>query len=356
MQRDWRLDVLRGMALVFVVVNHAIIDSPLKYLTQNRLGFVTGAEVFVLVSGVLLGMIHRPRVEFDGWKISAIALWKRSWKIYYATVAVGIIVYFLSFLPVLRTQVATTDVTRGGLDVYAHDGALDLVLGLLALNDGPWQINVLGLYVQLLLCAPLFIWLLTRTRGVWMLMALSAAAWGSAQLGLTLPLPNQSSDPFPFLAWQSLFVLGLVAGWHRTLIRGFFKNRRWSFMACALGVAAFSLYRMTVDSSSEPLFDRNTMEVGRLLNVLVAVSALYGILGLLGARLQRGVRWLLAGMGASSLYVFLVHVFVLILMAAGLHVIGTDSSSVVNTVALLVVLAVIWLMVRYRVLFGVVPR
>jgi hypothetical protein len=57
------VDFLRGLAIVFVVVNHVGMTSLFQLFTQEAVGFVSGAELFVLFSGLVLGMVFGPRVK-----------------------------------------------------------------------------------------------------------------------------------------------------------------------------------------------------------------------------------------------------------------------------------------------------
>jgi hypothetical protein len=59
-RRDLRIDLLRGVAIVFVVVNHIALVSLLQNATQEAIGMVSGAELFVLLSGAVLAMVDRP--------------------------------------------------------------------------------------------------------------------------------------------------------------------------------------------------------------------------------------------------------------------------------------------------------
>ena len=59
------MDLLRGLAIVFVVVNHLGMTSLFQLLTQEAVGFVSGAELFVLFSGLVVGMVYGPRVKDD---------------------------------------------------------------------------------------------------------------------------------------------------------------------------------------------------------------------------------------------------------------------------------------------------
>jgi peptidoglycan/LPS O-acetylase OafA/YrhL len=77
---------------------------------------VTGAEIFVLLSGVVLGIVHRRRTARAGWTPSVRALLRRSLTLYLTSVMVVLAVFLLRFLPRLDDQSLTTytDDPRGG--------------------------------------------------------------------------------------------------------------------------------------------------------------------------------------------------------------------------------------------------
>ena len=71
---------------------------------------------------------------------------------------------------------------------------------------------------------------------------------------------------------------------------------------------------------------------------------------------QRALGWLLLPLGRNSFYVFIVHVFVC-LAAASVPALAGDGIGVVgNTLVQLGCLALLLVMVRRRVLFGLIPR
>ncbi|WP_372789840.1 OpgC domain-containing protein, partial [Paraconexibacter sp.] len=196
--RDVALDLLRGLAMIVLVVNHAQLSSWLGVATST---LVSAAEVLVPVSGVAVGMVFGRRWVVNGARATTLQLWRRARTLYFASVTVGALVGLATFLPVLAVDAAS--VSNGGRELYAFDGALRTVLAVLTLEAGPWQINVLGLFVVTLLIAPALLWALHR--GWWAgLLVLSAALY---LLGRALDvdvLPTQSEGPFPVLVWQVL--------------------------------------------------------------------------------------------------------------------------------------------------------
>jgi uncharacterized membrane protein len=65
-RRDLRLDFLRGYCAVAMVVDHLGGASYLYPLTGGNTFFVSAAEGFIFLSGLLVGLIYGPRARRDG--------------------------------------------------------------------------------------------------------------------------------------------------------------------------------------------------------------------------------------------------------------------------------------------------
>ena len=99
--RDIALDLLRGLAMVVLVVNHTALESPLRDATRAAL---SAAEVLVLVSGVVAGMVFGRRWLTHGRRATTLMLWRRSGKLYVASVVVVALVAVATAMPWLETQ------------------------------------------------------------------------------------------------------------------------------------------------------------------------------------------------------------------------------------------------------------
>ena len=60
--RDVRIDWLRGFAMVCVIVDHSKRSSLLSLFSYQRFWVVTAAEVFVVLSGIVLGTVYGARL------------------------------------------------------------------------------------------------------------------------------------------------------------------------------------------------------------------------------------------------------------------------------------------------------
>lgn len=379
-RRDLRIDLLRGLAICFVVVNHLPLPTLWKPLTEEGLGPFTGAEMFVVLSGVVLGQVHGDAVRRGDLWSTSVRLLRRAWTLYVVAVAVVVLAGLLTLLPgvdgsAVTTYTDTSDDTT--YDLYpgaASASAGEVLRQVLLLVWGPYQFNIMGLYVVLLLAAPVVLLALQRR-----LVALALAASGGLYvLGALAPvrlLPSQFENAFPLLSWQLLFVLGLVAGWYRTdLLQA--AARPAGRVAVATTVVVYAglllftyaspylsnradirlalvpdgLYWSVYGTWFGP---RAELELGRLLGVVVALVALYALLSAFWVPIARVLAPFLVPLGQATLYVFVLHVLLALVVD---QVPAVERSAVLGTLTHAGVLALLWLAVRRRFLFGVVPR
>jgi hypothetical protein len=386
--RDSRVDFLRGLAIVFVVVNHVGMTSLFQLFTQEAVGFVSGAELFVLFSGLVLGMVFGPRVR-DSFGDVVDHTTKRAGKLYATALVVLIVVFLISLVPAINADTLTSFVDQGtgaagrggagrSYDLYAGMDSLlhfpvapEVIPGILMLQFGPWQFNVMGLYVILLLASPLVLWALSRGKVLWVLAATAALYAAGAFFRIRL-LPSEFEDSFPLLVWQVLFIVGMVAGYHRRRIIGWLAAHSWVVVACTVVAAGLAFlawgnpyvansYDVRVailpDATYRALYDayfgRTYLGVGRLLNVLVLVVTAYALLTAYWKPVHRGLGWFLVPLGRATLYVFIIHV-ALIAVIANIPALQ-EGRVLFNTAAYAVILALLWVMVRTRFLFRVIP-
>jgi hypothetical protein len=362
-QRDVALDLLRGLAMTILVVNHLRLESALTLATGALL---SAAEVLVAVSGVVVGLVFGRRWRTDGPRRTTGMLLRRSRKLYLASVVVVALVGAATLLPGLATDALT--LTPNGVpasDLYAFDGPLRTVLAIVTLEAGPWQFSILGFFIVSLAAAPALLWALAR--GWWPAIVLASLLL--FVLGRLWPvdvLPTQSERPFPILVWQVLFVSGLVLGWHRQQIAAWLgRYRRWLVSAVALTAAIstawltfgpLALGPETWSAWEQQHFDKGSLDLPRIAAMMSMAGVAYLALGALAARAGSWPSRLLLALGRNSFYVFIVHVFLCLAVASALAPLGGSAGFLGNTAIQLGCLALLLAMVERRLLFRWVPR
>src|SRR4028119_1967695 len=80
-KRDLRLDLLRGFCIFVMIVDHIGGLSPLRAITGGNTFFISAAEGFVFISGLLLGEIYRKVAEREGFGAALRRAIQRAWKL-----------------------------------------------------------------------------------------------------------------------------------------------------------------------------------------------------------------------------------------------------------------------------------
>jgi hypothetical protein len=367
--RDLRIDLVRGVAITAVVVDHLAFWRPASYsfihlATVERVGPVSAAELFVLLSGLVIGLVHRRRIEVDGWATAARHLAARSFLLYRVAVIGGVSFWLLGFVPRHSSELFP----RSSLDDLRSTAA-DVVL----LRQTPPHLNILGLYVLLLALAPALLWLLCQNRTLELLTA-SGLLWVVATMTPRGGAHVTFGGPFPLLSWQLLFVIGLAVGYHRIAFETRLSGRRLVTIAAAAIVTVGVFVTMensnwaglagrgrssmippeTYDGLWRMFFVRETVGLGRAADTVALAALAYVVLTRWWGILEPVCAWFFVPLGQASLYIYLLHpVIALALEQFGALHAGRYA---LNTLAHVAVLAGLWLLVRHRVLFRWIPR
>ena len=85
-KRDLRLDLLRGFAVLVMVVDHFGGASWLYLITGNNSFFTSGAEAFVLISGMVVGIVYGGIALKEGMRAAIVKALQRAWTLYRLTI------------------------------------------------------------------------------------------------------------------------------------------------------------------------------------------------------------------------------------------------------------------------------
>lgn len=210
--RDSRVDLLRGLSLLSIFVDH-IPNNRLADFTLHNFGFSDAAELFVLLAGFSASLAYGRIFERDGTRMAIAKVLARCLKIY--GVQTALLLATLAVVTVWSRLYGQESVILGPM---LRDGVKGVVRGV-TLRALPTYLDILPLYIVLLASFPLVRFGLVRSvRGT---LLASVALWGAANLG-HWDLPNLV-DPaaaaqwyFNPFTWQLVFVLGACfATWTR---------------------------------------------------------------------------------------------------------------------------------------------
>lgn len=211
--RDHRIDFVRGLALAMIFINH-LPGNWLENWTSRNFGFSDASEIFVLLAGYAAALgFHESMMRGDMRAIAKRATW-RAGELYMAHLITTLLAatLFVAFLKSTGRPDA--------FDLIGITPVLDNPLrNIGAIAAGGLQLsyfNILPMYVVLLLALPLMLWL--AARDLRLLAAASAVCYGATNLfGASLP-SCQDCEAWFFnpLAWQALFVCGLMFGLARS--------------------------------------------------------------------------------------------------------------------------------------------
>lgn len=345
--RDYRLDFFRGLALLFIFIDH-IPDNIISYFTLRSFAFCDAAEVFIFISGYTAALAYAPAFDREGVAMGIARIYRRVWQLYVAHLCLFMVfnaevAYTLKFLynPLFADELQVGD--------YLNDPG-EAFIRVLSLQFQPSLLNILPLYIALLLALPLVI--LCLRRHVLLGLIPSAILYLAANLfGWNMPgFPEGRLWYFDPFAWQFLFTIAVSLGLARTTTPGWLPASRWLpriALAFALIAGLVSLSWSLHDAINrvplyivlpETWFDKTMLPPARILSVL-ALAVLVGafVPGQAGFLTSRA-GWLIVLCGQNSLQVFCLSILLAVLANFVLNLAGYGLvvQCLVNVVGLLI--------------------
>lgn len=356
--RDIRLDFLRGLCLFIIIANHiGYYPAYTMFLTGGGYFLVSAAEGFIFISGLVLGLVYGPRIVKEGLQASTGKILQRAWTLYVWNIVVALAYLAIAYFTPLHT--------RGEAVPAPPNFSLDLVIQLVTMKVSFGWSDLLATYAILLAVSPIVFYFMVQKKSWWVL-GISWAFW----LGYQVTPQNFSPTlgTFPIFAWQVLFITGLVVGFHREAVKNFFNRfAKWklylplgiSFLALlSFGVAW--IYNGVFENNADLAwffhwsFDKLALRPGRMLTFMVFFLVFYLLLTYLWEPLQRSLGWLFNPLGQNSLYVYILHGFVVSLFFNIPDY--AELSPLGHTMGHIGAALVLWVLVKNKVLFKVIPR
>ncbi len=363
-KRDLRLDLLRGFAVFVMVVDHFGGSSWLYLVTGNNSFFTSGAEAFVLISGMVVGMVYGAIAQREGIKTAAIKALQRAWTLYKLTVVLTLALAVISDIFELPWSkgVNLTD-------------PIAFTLRVIFLRETYYLADIPMMYTYLMFIAPAGLYLLYTGRTRWLLL-LSFAGWIFYQYLTTRPtalFPIIGNTTFHVVAWQLIFFAAMAVGYHRNALWARVRTLpKWPYFlfATALFIWLLHLYSTEIPALArlypgvnwdliwKELFDKADVGPGRIVATVIVFQFAYLFSTYFWVPIRHVFGWMLEPLGSNSLYSYTMHIVVIGLFYVALPYLPIDiyKQGNLNTALQLGVLLVLWLMIRRQFAFDVVPR
>jgi len=363
-KRDMRLDLLRGFAVIVMVVDHFGGSSWLYLITGNNSFFTSGAEAFVLISGMVVGMVYGAIALRDGLRAAISKALNRTWTLYKLTVVLTIGFAVIS-------EILDLPWAKG----YVIGNPIEFVFKVIILQQTYYLADIPLMYTILMAMSPIGLWLLVKHHTKLLLLG-SFLVWIGFQIfnaNDIVILPIVGNTTFHPAAWQLIFFWAMAAGFHREILWNFFRRvPRWTLflISTALFLALLHLYTtdlktlaqmypgVDMKAISEELFNKSTVAPGRIIATVIVFQFAYLLLSRFWAPIHAVFGWLLAPLGQNSLYSYTMHVVII----GGFYILlpylpgNLTSRGLVNTSLQLGVLLTLWWLIRRQFGFDVVPR
>jgi hypothetical protein len=363
-KRDLRLDLLRGLAVFVMVVDHFGGASWLYLLTGNNRFFTSGAEAFVLISGMVVGLVYGNIAKTQGLKAASIKALQRAWTLYRLTIVMTL--GFAAISAIFNLPWAK------GVDL---GDPLVFTFNVLILHQTYYLADIPMMYTIFMALAPLGLWVLYHNRGRWLMLA-SFLVWvgfqfvNSEQIIIWSTIGNTTFHP---AAWQLLFAWAMVVGYHRDAIWAWIANLphlSYFLFSALLFFWLLHLYTAEMNTLAKlyPGFDVNTIvnelfnkgnvSVGRILATAIVFQFGYLALSYFWQPFNKALGWLFLPLGQNSLYSYTMHVVVIGLFYIVLPYLPIDVTQhgIINTGLQLATLLLLWVMIRRSFAFNIVPR
>jgi peptidoglycan/LPS O-acetylase OafA/YrhL len=354
-QRIVALDIMRGFFLFTIIVNHLyFFPSVFELLTGRGELWVSAAEGFFLISGILVGYIYTRKIRENG-RAAIGKMFRRVGLLYFWAIA-------LTSLALLWVHLDPGHPTKEG--IWWQPNILEYLYKVMTLQYNYGWSDFLQYYVLFMLFAPLAVWLCVRGKA-WLAVAASVGIW---------LFRGQNFD----MAWQLLFMGGIVLGYYLPRIEGWWNmrseqnKRRATWALCVpagltllasivvihgpgfitlLGshapgwLTSFQPQLLDWRAASGPSTDKWSLAPARLVLIALWFSALYLFVRTNERRIDRLSFGFFRRIGEVSLLVYGIHSLVVL----GVHMyVPTDFGFIGNTTITAIILAAIYFAIRWR--------
>lgn len=348
-QRFGTLDLLRGFFIVIIIVDHlSRWPSIFEFVSGRALLWVTAAEGFVIISGLLVGYIRGFKAKEASIKEITGILWRRAATLYiWAVLASVLYTAALWYIPLVGGA--------PGLP-YEKGDWWHLATDSIFLSYTFVWVYFLKLYALFLFASPLAIWLLRQGK-----------AWlaGLISFGLLLVGSLIQSEP---LQWQFVFFIPVIAGFYIPSIQAWW-NKKTTSTRLSIAITIICLTLITIifsaistalpgistilDRATTNLFAKDTMSFLRALTAFLWFTGYLFVFIYLRKYIEQWFGWLLRPIGTRSLTAYILHGVAIICISL---VVPSSEDMLINSLLGAVAILIVWGLLKIKGINTVIPR
>lgn len=359
---------MRGYFLVGIVLTHLnFFPNGLDWWSARGSLYVTSAEGFFLISGIVLGIIRGAKLINHPFLDAVKLLLRRGLQLYLTSIILVVTFTLIGWWFFMDNPGLKYDIISPTTDF------LDMLWQTITLRYSYGWADYLRLYAIFLFAAPLAMWLLRK--GWWyIVMIISIGVWS---LFPTDPsIPDTTQELLQPLSWQLIFFTGMTIGfywknifeWWLRLAPKTKKIIKIIVISLALATLLINVYlvfgKKIVDAGTAiylndlqyklyiNFFDKEQLPIARLTMFGLWFLASFFIFRRFESFIVKKIGWLLLPFGTNSLYVYTVHAFLIFFI----HLWIKPGNIIFNFTITATTIALIWLAVRYKFLMKIIPR
>jgi hypothetical protein len=359
-------DLLRGYFLIVILCNHlALFPNLFTPFTGEGILYVSSAEGFFLISGIVLGIVRGQKLVHRPFGEAASKLFKRSLQLYVTSIVLTLLFTFIAWLLAGHAGIKYGAYTPRGdlLGLIWDTASYQYIYG--------WA-DFLRQYALFIFVGPLALWLLRKGQWLAVLVA-SAAVWA------LFPLSTASGYMSQPISWQFIFFSGFVIGFHWEHIASWWRTHISPRARTAIGISLLVTFILTAAASFalvfghylgnalgdqlttihhqiEWMFDKDRLPIPRLLLGAVWFWGLFWLVRRFEQWVIKRLGWILKPFGENSLYIYTIQAFVIFFAHILLAQFGVTATFWTGSLITAAAIGLVYLAVRTKFLMNVIPR
>ncbi|MBC7565211.1 OpgC domain-containing protein [Candidatus Saccharibacteria bacterium] len=343
------LDHLRGFFIIVIIVDHlSRFPSLFALISGKGLLWVTAAEGFVSISGLLVGYVRGYKNRNEPFQQVAIKLLRRAGILYLWSIIASITYVAIIWYVPLKGGFTSTPMPAGDWKEFLTQ--------LITMQYTYVWVHFLTLYAIFLAAAPIAIWLFRRNL-----------AWVVGVISFALLAIGWSTES-EVLQWQFLFFIPSIIGFYlQSILNWWHQSKQSTHIIIAATTVTLTIatiitsiiytyydgtFEAMADSVSDGIFAKDSISLARAGLAFLWFTGYIFIFYALRKIIKKTLNWLLIPIGTHSLTAYILHG--LALCVVSYYTIGGDNFWI-NTLLGIIAILITWVLLKIPAIRRVIP-